>query len=179
MASSIRLFVAVNIPESMKEKIYPIGAFLPRDAVKPVEKDNLHITIKFLGEVPDFRLGDIASELEKVKFTRFNVALHGVGVFPSASNARVVWVGCESKELYHLAKKINDILGQFGENEPFSAHLTVARVRKKFDPFAFLEKYGHTNFGEFEVSSFELMQSVLGKSGPDYSVVSSFSSDDK
>ena len=107
MASSIRLFVAVNIPESMKEKIYPIGAFLPRDAVKPVEKDNLHITIKFLGEVPDFRLGDIASELEKVKFTRFNVALHGVGVFPSASNARVVWVGCESKELYHLAKKIN------------------------------------------------------------------------
>jgi 2'-5' RNA ligase len=69
---------------------------------------------------------------------------------------------------------VQEALHGFGDDERFSAHITIARVRKKADLCGFLEKHKGDEFGPFTISSFRLIQSVLGQGGPDYSIIAEF-----
>jgi 2'-5' RNA ligase len=176
---SIRMFVSVELPLQLKEKIAALADELPEDAIKPVKAQNMHLTLKFIGEIPFAKLAEIEQKLRAVEFSAFTLSLKGAGVFPSEDYIRVVWVGAENERLNNLAKKVIEALSGIGKKDErgFSAHLTIARVRKKIDALGFLEKHKDEEFGSFEVTSFNLMQSVLeyGKP-PKYNVLAEFAS---
>jgi 2'-5' RNA ligase len=178
---TMRLFVAVPVPEKIKERIAELGKEIIGDSangIVPVKPQNMHLTLKFIGETDESNVKELEQKLSNVQAPKFNCKLRGVGVFPNESYVRVVWVGVESNNaLECLAKKIMDALKGcegHGQDEEFSAHLTIARVKKKLDVRAFLQKHKNEEFGSFEVSEFYLMQSVLKPSGPEYKVIATF-----
>jgi 2'-5' RNA ligase len=172
----MRLFVAVKVPEEVAEKVVRLCSELPKDAIKAVKPENMHITLRFIGESNDNELKLIKNRLEKIKFEKFLIKLTGIGVFPNSNYVKVVWVACKSEELNSLAERVVEALRGIGKEEKreFSAHLTIARVKQKIDVCGFLQKYQNMEFGEFEVSSFELMESKLEKGGAVYSVAARF-----
>jgi len=170
----MRCFIAIDVPEELKSAISSLKKEIHLDGIKPVEDKNLHITLKFLGNVSDEKLGEVEKALRNVEFKKFKVKLKGVGVFPNESYIRIVWIGCENSELKEFSDEINESLSELSKKEPFSAHLTIARVRRKTDLKKFLDEHKEDEFGEFEVTGFELKSSKLSKEGPEYSTVAVF-----
>ncbi|MFH2105715.1 MAG: RNA 2',3'-cyclic phosphodiesterase [Candidatus Micrarchaeota archaeon] len=193
-----RCFIAVNLPKEIKEKIGRIASELDIDGVKVVEATNLHITLKFLGEIDNEAIGQIENILEKIKLEKFKISIEGIGVFPNEKYVKVVWIGCVSKELEKLAETIDTGLkGKLRiESESFESfdrralsvkywkdiksfqsfvgHLTIARIKKKVDLSRFLNENRNVRIGEVTVNSFELMESRLGPGGPEYLMVKQF-----
>ena len=173
----IRLFVSIEVPNGIKNKIAKLGLELPADAIKPVPAENLHVTLSFIGRVNTTKLLEIESSLRAIEFSPFELSFKGVGIFPSTDFVKVVWVGAKSEELNSLAEKITVALSGLVEKEDqkFSAHLTIARVRKKIDVHEFLKMHKDDEFGSFTADKFNLMESVMvyGES-PKYTVVSEF-----
>jgi 2'-5' RNA ligase len=173
----IRLFVSIEVPDSIKEKIAALAKELPADSIKPVPVENMHLTLSFLGRINTKRLVEIEANLRAIEFSPFELNFKGVGIFPSIDYVKVVWAGTKSEELNSLAGKIADALTGIVKKEEreFSAHLTIARVRKKIDVVEFLQKHKDDEFGSFTASKFNLMQSELFYGGsPKYTVVSVF-----
>ena len=172
----MRLFVAVDIPDLIREMMGELEGELPEDGLKKVDVKNMHITLKFLGEVPEEKVEEVKGALSGVEFSPFKVQVKGVGVFPKEDYIKVVWAGTESSELQELAGKVEEALSPMfaTESRGFSGHLTLARVRKKVDLKGFLDKHREEVFGGFGVDKFLLMKSVLQKGGPGYSVVGEF-----
>ena len=172
-----RIFVSVAIPDELRQKVSALAGELPKDAVKPVTLQNIHLTLRFIGQVQSKRLGEIEQKLREISFSRFRLSLSGAGVFPNADFVKIVWVGAKSEGLESLAKKVGQALAGTGNPEApeFSPHITLARVRKKIDASGFLEKHREEEFGSFFVDRFFLMQSELeyGKP-PRYTVISEF-----
>lgn len=173
-ADALRCFVAIEIPEEAKEQLTALIIGLDMKGIKPVEPKNLHITLKFLGDVSASRLAAVEQRLRGIDFSSFPISLHGVGVFPDERYIRVVWVGCESAVLPALARNIEDALAEEFKKSEFTAHLTIARVKQKVNLRDFLERHKNDSFGEFTCNAFELMQSQLTSEGPVYSTLASF-----
>lgn len=132
----MRLFIAIEIPENIKEfllKIIPIN--LPLDGVNVVQKQNLHITLKFLGEVEESLIPDIKETLKSIsgEFSAFTLKITRPGVFPDKFKPRVIWIGTENTDtLKTIAKRIDENLHKYGfekEQREFKAHITLARVK--------------------------------------------------
>lgn len=171
----MRLFVAVPVPEGLREKLADLGKEIEQDGIRFVKPENMHLTLKFMGEVDEGKVPDIEEKLKGISFAPASCSLKGIGVFPNENYIRVVWAGCESGgALEKLAKDVMDALHGYGDNRPFSAHLTIARVKRKLDLKAFIQKHKEEVFGEFETKEFHLIKSVLKPGGPEYSVVASF-----
>ncbi|MBU0532529.1 RNA 2',3'-cyclic phosphodiesterase [Candidatus Micrarchaeota archaeon] len=173
----MRLFVAVPLPEKVKKKLAELGKEIEQDGIKLVEPENIHITLKFIGESSE--AAHIEKKLREIRFNKFACAAKGAGVFPNENYIRVVWAGLESEELNLLAKKVIGALHGYGKDDRFSAHVTIARVKQKIDLKSFLEKHKDEDFGSFEISSFDLMQSELGGDGPKYTTLASFQAEGK
>lgn len=154
-----------------------------RELVKWVEPRNFHLTLKFLGHVPP----DLAARAEEVLsvvrgLPAFRIHLAGLGAFPRPRGARVLWVGVQegSEELGSLAGKVEEALVPLGfprEDRPFSAHLTIGRLRvPAYHPEleAALERRSRVEIGSQDVQSVELMESTLRQEGPVYTVVRSY-----
>jgi len=171
----MRLFVSVPVPDELKTKVAALGKEIAQDGVMLVRPENMHLTLKFLGEIDEKKIEDIEKKLSSVRFRAFDCALRSVGVFPNENYVKVVWAGCESgNALESLAKDVIRSLSGYGDDKRFTAHLTIARVKRKIDLRSFLQKHKADEFGSFPVKEFHLMQSVLKPSGPEYSVLSSF-----
>ncbi len=169
----MRLFVAVPVPEEMKMRLGILSDAIEQEGVVPVGADNMHITLRFIGESD--RADEIEKKLKSISFERFDCELLGLGAFPSADYIKVVWTGIESgNALETLAKEVAGRLKGFGGDEKFSAHLTIARVKRKADLKNFLKKHEKEGFGRFTVTQFHLMKSELGPQGPRYTVLASF-----
>lgn len=134
----MRAFVAVKISDAAREEVARLQEKLKMAGadVKWVEPENLHLTLKFLGETGEDRIGRLRQELQAVLQARasFTFTLEGLGAFPRPEQARVVWVGTgEGKErLIELAREVEEICSRSGfpaEQRPFSPHLTIGRVR--------------------------------------------------
>ncbi len=175
----MRLFVAVDLNDDLRDRLTPITKEVSKfSGVKAVEPQNLHITLLFLGEVRDERVGAIENELSQVEFNPFRIRLRGIGAFPNPSSPRVVWVGVEDGgELKRLADSVYQRLKKLGfrRDKDFSAHITVARVKKRNPSIAeFIKKYSSSEFGEMDVNCFKLKQSILRPQGPIYKDVRVF-----
>jgi RNA 2',3'-cyclic 3'-phosphodiesterase len=171
----MRLFVAVPVPREIREKVAKLGEEILQDGIVPVKADNMHLTLRFMGDTDERRLAALEQALRGIRFAAFGCTVKGVGVFPDERYIKVVWAGVESGgALESLAKDVQQSLRGFGGDERFSAHMTMARVKRKADLHDFLGRHGNDDFGRFTASSFELVQSVLGAGGPRYSVIAQF-----
>ncbi|MHC1624900.1 MAG: RNA 2',3'-cyclic phosphodiesterase [Methermicoccaceae archaeon] len=177
----MRLFVAVQLPAIIRERIEELEELLPSKGLKKVDPALAHMTLKFLGEVPDRQIDEVIDALRSVKLPPFNAVVKGVGTFPSKKNIRVLWVGCTG-EFFSLAKQVEDTLEVVGfsrERKAFHPHITIARVKHPEHGIvenirAFLIDNDKAIFGEFVVNSFELVKSTLTPSGPVYETVERF-----
>ncbi len=171
----VRLFVAIDLSDEVKRSIVKF-----RDAVsgsgadvKPVEYENLHITLRFLGEVPQQLVNEVKASLSRLSFSRFKIHVKGVGAFPSATRPRVIWVGVEegSEELNRLHEVVEGLVGKYGvdEEERFTPHITVARVRGRLGRLSdVLREWEGFDFGWQEVANVKLKKSTLTPKGPIY-----------
>jgi 2'-5' RNA ligase len=180
----MRTFIAVNLLPEERRAAYDAAAPL-RAAHLPVRwaaADALHVTLRFLGEVDEERAAAIGTALAGVVRTArpFEVALGGVGAFPSLARPRVVWLGVQAHPaLELLAHDVERVLSAFGfeaELRPFHPHLTLGRVKHGARPGSFrdLERLaeGIAYQGTTTVTSVDLMRSVLDAHGASYSVLS-------
>jgi 2'-5' RNA ligase len=172
----MRLFLAINLPEGLRTPLFELGQGLRKFGdLKTVEGENIHLTLKFLGEAEPEK---VVSSLNKIRFKPFEVSLKGMGVFPNEDYIRVVWVGCEkgAQEVIALHKEVELALPDFEKDRDFHPHATLARVRSPKDKEG-LRKFIEENdreFGSFKAESFELMKSELSRGGPKYETVRSF-----
>ena len=174
----MRIFVAVPVPETLRKKVSALGLEIAAPGVSLVKPDNMHLTLRFIGDIPDNELDGVKKSLGKVRFKRFSCLIKGVGVFPNESFVRVVWAGCASGgALEALATGVASVLGGYGGDERFSAHLTIARVKGKISPRPFLEKHMNEEFGTFEAKEFHLVCSQLGPGGPAYTTLAVYGAD--
>ncbi|MFH1520548.1 MAG: RNA 2',3'-cyclic phosphodiesterase [Candidatus Micrarchaeota archaeon] len=175
----MRVFVAIQVPDNIKKKAELVGREIEQEGVVPVKQENMHITLKFIGDVEPEQVEIIKKRLQSVEHRKIECNLNGAGVFPNEKYVKVVWIGAESNgEMEKLAIKIHDALAEYSNEEKFSAHLTIARVKKKLEIKEFLAKHDDENFGKIAVKKFELIQSVLGEvGGPRYITLASFNLD--
>jgi len=179
----MRTFIAVAISSEVREKIAQIQAEFRRGDldVKWVEPGNVHITLKFLGEVSEEKLSGVIEKtrLAAAGISNFRVHLSGLGSFPNLKSPRVVWVGVSEgkQELKNLSERIEENLSYIGfakEKREFSAHLTIGRVRSpkgKEKLVKKIEELENSDVGEFSVDKVLLMESQLSPKGPTYRVI--------
>ncbi len=177
----MRTFIAVEIPDNQKNIIWnSIQEFkklgLP---VKWVEFANLHITLKFIGEIDEKKLDRILTTLSSVsiRIKPFTVQLENAGCFPGIRNPRVLWIGVSqgSNELISLAADIENELSKYGfrkENKKFHPHLTFGRIKTPCRVDEILNKTIKTE--PFDMSEFALFKSTLLPSGPVYEKIKIF-----
>lgn len=180
MASGLlRVFIAVDIPDGeVKERILEFQRTISQTGadLKLVEIENIHITLRFLGDITTTTAEDLKTEFRRVEFSPFKVTLKGVGVFPDYGRINVVWVGIDEGNigLLDLYGKINRSLGRVGippDRRGLSLHLTVARARSGRNKEILsktVAELADSEFGSIEVNSFHLKQSTLTPRGPIY-----------
>lgn len=170
----MRLFIAVDVPDEVKDYLHGLQKRLHSlpAKIKWVAKKQLHLTLKFLGEVEEGKVEVTKEKLRNVKLGRFSVKLNGLGVFPSESYVRVVWAGLEPEgKFIELQQKVDaELLELFPKEQKFHAHLTLGRVKFVKDKEEFSKMLEETKVEEkeFEVSNFKLMKSTLTGKGPVY-----------
>lgn len=184
----VRCFIAIELPDEIKRGLRELQAQLKAGSqapVKWVEPENIHLTLKFLGNVAAGRIDEIAKAMtEAVRGTPpFSLEVKELGVFPNPRRVQIVWVGVsgEVERLSRLQQRIESglrILGFAPENRRFTPHLTLARLRDHATPQE-RERLGQlvaeTEFaaGSFTVNSVKLIKSQLTREGPIYSQLSS------
>src|SRR5713101_6749295 len=180
----MRLFVALEIPSAVRENIAALLQSLR--AVSPQTRwarpENLHVTLKFIGEVPETKLGAIRSALAAARSDQpVTLDFRGLGFFPNDKHPRVFWAGIEaSPNLKTLAADIDKATEKLGiprEQRPFSPHLTLARIEPPRLPEklrAAIQENAARDFGSLRSGQFHLIESKLKPSGAEYTTVESF-----
>ncbi|HPJ30276.1 MAG TPA: RNA 2',3'-cyclic phosphodiesterase [Methanothrix sp.] len=176
----IRSFVAVDLPEPMRDEIARVQREIDLPGVRLVDPGLIHVTLKFLGDVPLQKVDRVAEALGGAKRPAFTARVRGIGAFPGRS-IRVVWIGAEG-EFEGLFSAVEDALLPLGferERRRFTSHATIARVSQpgpettshlasKLAPFR------DVDLGEFRVETFLLKKSTLTPGGPIYEDIASF-----
>ena len=185
MDDTMRSFVAISLPEGAIRALRRVQDKLKRtlgsQACRWVQPENIHLTLKFLGDIPISDLSRIAGALREScgAYAPFEVCLSGLGCFPNLLRPRVLWVGIggDVAALSHLQQSVEQALSELGyppEGRPFSPHLTLARVRngaRRADVAALGQTVGTLSLGEvarIPVEHVLLMRSDLRPGGPNY-----------
>ncbi|MFX1506249.1 MAG: RNA 2',3'-cyclic phosphodiesterase [Promethearchaeota archaeon] len=132
----VRSFICVEINKSeVVSRIEELISKIKFDGVRPVKPNQVHLTLKFLGEVPDTQIGRIKQAIQTIDFPSFDITLEGMGCFPNLNYIRVVWIGIKegSENLKQLAGLVEEKLNPIGfpkEKRRFSPHLTLSRIKK-------------------------------------------------
>ena len=168
----IRLFIAHSLPVDVRSGIAMLQSGI--DGARWVPSADLHITLRFIGDVSQNTAEEIAHTLGYIKPARFSIRLLNTGHFSSRGRVRALWVGVEkTPELLAMRDKIDRRLTGIGlppEGRKFAPHVTVARLRpaRSDRVLQWLETSGGFRFPAYEVNSFILYQSHLGRFGPTY-----------
>jgi 2'-5' RNA ligase len=174
----IRCFIAVPLEQELIKKVVLLQNRFKEfsNCLKFVEPQNLHFTLKFLGEINEFHVNRVKEIIEEIKqnFSPFRIKLRGVGVFPNENYIRVVWVAVkEGKDmLAMLMKEIDERVSQLGftREKEYIPHLTIFRVKFRPDEHfvKLLNELREIEIGEMEVNTIVLYESILQKPGPIY-----------
>jgi len=180
----MRLFIAIDLEDGVKEKVMEIIKTLSEGDfdVKWVDSQNLHITLKFLGEVAENDVKVIEEKMKEIvkDLKPFKIGLHGVDSFGSEKYLKVVWVGMTEGEniVKELMMKMNKEFEHVKKDTfPPSAHLTIGRSKSGRNRELLLEKlkeYSDVKLCETNVNDIKLKQSILKREGPEYSDVKVF-----
>lgn len=164
----MRAFIAVDLPKEAREEIVRIQEKMPEFLGKKTEEENLHLTLKFLGEIDEEQVEKIKRELEKIKFNKFESEIDSIGIF-NPNFIKIIWLHLTNCD--KLQEEIdNKLKGLFPEEERFMSHLTIARVKNIKDKKEFMEKLREIKIPgvRFMVESFKLKKSVLTSEKPVY-----------
>lgn len=177
--SDTRLFVAIDFPPEVKAQVETVCHDL-RD-VSWVKPEQMHLTLRFIGDVDTARFKQVKDALQAVRFEPFALTLKGVGHFPHQGMPRVLWVGVDaSGALKRLARDVERAIVGVGfepERRPFSAHVTLARLKY---PLAagelkrFYERHQRFVADTIRVETFSLFSSVLSRDGAVYQVEATY-----
>ncbi|MCL6500508.1 MAG: RNA 2',3'-cyclic phosphodiesterase [Candidatus Pacearchaeota archaeon] len=175
----MRCFLAVELPGELKKELARIQTLITEAKMKFVEQENLHLTLKFLGELSDFQVNKVKEALKQVNFEKFRANLGTIGVFPSPNFVRVIWVSLEpSEKVKELHNLIDTALEKekFHGDKAFESHITLARVKFIKNKQEFIERLKEIKVEpiEFKVEKFVLMKSMLTEKGPIYKKVKEY-----
>ena len=169
--TQIRSFLAIDIDEELKAKIYRVIKEFGRiDAnIKYVDLENLHLTLKFFGDIDTEGIVLLSSKIADVvsDFDKFNIKIKGCGAFPNTNRIKVIWLGLEDDE---IVKKLHDELDKefvklgFDKDKKFSSHLTIGRMKSakgKAKVKSTIEEFSEVEIGEMSVDKIILKKSTL------------------
>ena len=179
----MRCFIAIEFPEHIKARIFHEFENLKNKNLfngKFVEKANIHLTLKFFGEITNEKLEEIKNKLKEIKFEKFECYIGKTGFFDNENHIRVIWVELVSEKLQELQKIINKKFPEMSSDyKKFNSHITTARVNsisRKGDLIKEVKRIHFKNL-DFEVKEFVLIKSELFSDGPKYKVIEKFESE--
>lgn len=190
----MRCFLAIELPSVIREKIFSAVSEAENLNLHAsfTKKEQLHITLLFLGEKTEEEVNKITASLRSLRFKKFGFSIEGSGFFPSEKVPRVFWIGAkdvnenteslengkgESNELNQLHLQVANLLSEKPERD-FTGHVTVARIKSPENIeklIALKNKLSSVSFGSFEVSEIVLKKSMLTPNGAIYDDVERFS----
>ena len=187
-AEKIRAFIAINRPDAARERVVEIHrelkSFCGDESVRCALPEQIHLTLKFLGNVDSDSLDDLKAAIQPAcRTTPFDLSAQVLGCFPNPRRPRVIWIGLrgESKFLAALQQRIEAGTKSWREPEArkFHPHLTLGRVnnlspRESQKLSATIEAHAQTVFGSWQVRQIDLMQCKLSPHGAVYSKLASF-----
>ena len=182
----MRLFVAIDINDIKIEKLQHslVKKFnFNSQYVKPIKKNNLHLTLKFLGEKTDLEAKDIITDLSKINFTSFNIVFNNIGIFPHLRSPRIIWIGLDDeskRKLNDVYLQLNNILQKYdntqnkdtlldADSQKFVPHLTIFRIYKNHRIPNIISSFDNMIISENEVNTISLKKSILTPNGSIYS----------
>jgi 2'-5' RNA ligase len=182
LSEMVRSFVAFDIEsEAVMKKLADVQTQLVKTSadLRVVEPENIHVTMRFLGDVRMESVEKIYDAMKKALFVPFDVRIQGVGAFPDARYPRVVWAGITqgANDLRSISSQLEPHLTALGfapDPKGFSPHLTIARVRSarnKMELAKFIVDRQTFDFGTIRAACLRLKKSVLTPRGPIYSTL--------
>jgi len=185
MPESVRSFLAFDLEnETVQKRLAAVQSPLVQTGadLKLVEPQNIHMTIRFLGDITPTMVERVFEEMQKVQFAPFDVRISGLGVFPDLRYPRVVWTGITegADQLKNIFSQLEPRLRGLGftpDSKGFSPHLTIARVKSgknKAQLSEFVTKNASYDFGTLKAECLRLKKSDLTPKGPIYSTLKEF-----
>ena len=168
----IRLFVAIPLPEVIRTRLTMLQSGL--QGARWIKPENIHLTLRFIGEVPNDLAGDIDAALADIAAPAFPLELDGIGSFSRGKHPHALWAGmAKSEPLMHLQAKIESALVRGGlkpEERKFSPHITIARLKemRRNRVESWLADHGGFRTEPFHVDRFALFSSFLKSEGAVY-----------
>ena len=185
MSHSWRLFCAFELPASLRSQIdqhsQKVREAVPEAAASWSRPENIHLTVKFFGNVDQQRVDVISAAAARVvkEFSPIQIAVGKTGVFPRPSRPQVLWIGIDdaSRALANLHKQLEHEFAREGfpkEDRPFRPHLTIARIRKPYNSDRLAEAHLGMEFSSvtIELSELVLFRSELSSKGSKYTPIS-------
>ena len=178
----MRAFIAIGLPQEIKDFLSQLQEELKATGadVKWVKPDNIHLTLKFLGEIDDKKLEkiiEIIDEAAKEK-DKFQVRISSLGAFPKIDFPRVIWVGIDTpdKDIKQIAESLEEKIAKIGipkEDRPFSSHITIGRTKSTLNREKLVQGLKNkVELGgkklEFYATKITLFKSTLSPKGPIY-----------
>lgn len=177
----MRCFIALDLPKEVKDYLFEFQRkSRTQDAkITWVAKKNLHLTLKFLGDINQEKIEKIKERLSIIASKQISARLDKLGIFPDEAQPRVFWIGITpEKEILKLAHQIDEeTLDLVSSEQRFKAHLTLGRIKTLKSRKNFLEFVQKLNIEKmsFSLTSFTLYQSELTKQGPIYKIIATYS----
>lgn len=169
----IRLFAGLALPPDLCEELARLQGGIP-DA-RWTAPENFHITLTFIGEVPEETVEDVDDALASVYAPAFDLHISGIGSFAQGNDLKVIWLGLgESAALHALKHRVDDALARYAipfEKRKYVPHITLARFRHMPDEqktIDFMQAHENIETGAFPVDEFVLYRSASGKNRPVY-----------
>ncbi len=183
-----RIFIAIELPKEIKQNLLRVqqnfkDLKVERSEIptavgtKCVKSEHMHLTMVFLGDIDEARISEIEEICSKVakNFLPFEMEFIGLGAFPNSRQPHILWVGIkDSEKLISLQKELAVGLKRAGfriEDRKFVPHLTLARLRKRVNLKAQIEKFNKANFGKMKISEIYIFESELGPDGPKHKII--------
>jgi 2'-5' RNA ligase len=178
--TGIRCFVAVDLPGEMLDAIGRLQSQIATEGLRLVRPELMHVTMKFLGDVPPSKVERVKDALSKVMIAPFPAHVAGMGTFPGR-DVRVVWLGLEG-DFEELYQKVESALGPLGfdrEARGFSPHVTLGRVGRPGQEMSRelhskIAAIGEVDLGSVIADRFYLKKSTLTRGGPIYEDLAGF-----
>jgi 2'-5' RNA ligase len=180
----VRSFIAVEIPAyiqvALAKSIIQLQRAFPQKTIRWVNGQNVHLTLKFLGNIPLTSLECLFNTLnaELVGYPSFEITVGTLGAFPATHRARIIWIGLDAPEalmdLYRSIERVSARLGFPPDHRPFSPHLTIGRVHQNISGLdlqrihSVLEGSTVGTLGSFIVDAVQIIKSDLQPGGPVY-----------
>jgi 2'-5' RNA ligase len=182
----MRIFIGIKLNETLLDKIEKFLKPLKKNhsPVKWVKRENLHITLKFIGEIPVKKYQEIQNILSQHNFNTgpLDLEVKGCGKFGKGNSLNILWVGINNnkklEEIYNTIENLLDKAGIAKENRRFKPHITVGRNKKSYNfksIFKIIEEKRFDFVSNFMVSHFQIFKSELTPDGPIYTIMKELS----